>query len=313
MTAPAVAGTAWAWTEAVVEPTDLAWVRPNLGLARVAPAIHRIKREGMVMLASEKGNSTTAGGDPTATGGDATGGDPTVTGSRIHHSREGTQMRVVVVGSVLSLPVAVRRERRSLELPVAVELGDVATVSPSSFPPVGPVARDVVVKPGDLFRISSARRGWMRWEKGRGRSVLLRAEALTGRWVLSPAADDYWYELRGLSHAAALTLVSFVPDSPLPSAAPFTLRVQPATKTAPPFQRIFMLRVAMGRPRHEDRLLFVGIVGAKISASGNPPASSSGQRYLRGTEGFYEDVNDRELGLNLKPQAWKGFLAQLRH
>lgn len=44
----------------------------------------------MVMLASEKRNSTTAGGDPTATGGDATGGDPTVTGSQIHHSREGT-------------------------------------------------------------------------------------------------------------------------------------------------------------------------------------------------------------------------------
>lgn len=43
-------------------------------------------------------------------------------------------MRVVVVGSVLSLPVAVRREQRSLELPVAVELGDVTTVSPSSFP-----------------------------------------------------------------------------------------------------------------------------------------------------------------------------------
>nr|BAD28876.1 hypothetical protein [Oryza sativa Japonica Group] len=37
-TAPAVAGTAWAWTEAVVEPTDPAWVRPNLGLARVAAA-----------------------------------------------------------------------------------------------------------------------------------------------------------------------------------------------------------------------------------------------------------------------------------
>uniref|UniRef100_A0A0E0G444 Uncharacterized protein n=1 Tax=Oryza nivara TaxID=4536 RepID=A0A0E0G444_ORYNI len=90
MTAPAVAGTAWAWTEVVVEPTDPAWVRPNLGLARVAPAIRGIKREGMVMLASKKRNSTTAGGDPTVTGGDATGGDPTVTGSQIHHSREGT-------------------------------------------------------------------------------------------------------------------------------------------------------------------------------------------------------------------------------
>ncbi|KAF2906219.1 hypothetical protein DAI22_12g002600 [Oryza sativa Japonica Group] len=65
---------------------------------------------------------------------------------------------------------------------------------------------------------------------------------------------------------------------------PSTPCVQPATKTAPPSQRIFMLRVAMGRPRHEDRLLFVGIVGAKVSASGNPPASSSGQRYLRGTK-----------------------------
>lgn len=54
----------------------------------------------------------------------------------------------------------------------------------------GPVTRDVVVKPGDLFRISSARRGWMRWEKGRGRSVLLRAEALTGRRVLSPAVVE---------------------------------------------------------------------------------------------------------------------------
>lgn len=83
-----------------------------------------------------------------ATGRDATGGDPTVTGSQIHHSREGTQMRVVAVGSMLSLPAAVRRERRSLELPVAVELDDIVTVasllpagrrpSPRWSPPLSP-------------------------------------------------------------------------------------------------------------------------------------------------------------------------------
>lgn len=87
------------------------------------------------------------------------------------------------------------------------------------------------------------------------------------------------------SHAAALTLVSFVPDSPLPS-QPRPSRCAFNPPRRPPLlpSESFMLRVAMGRPRHEDRLLFVGIVGAKISASGNPPASSSGQRYLRGTK-----------------------------
>ncbi|BAS77837.1 Os02g0240866 [Oryza sativa Japonica Group] len=98
------------------------------------------------MSASEKGNSTTAGGDPMATGQDATGGDPTVTGSQIHHSREGTQMRVVAVGSMLSLPAAVRRERRSLELPVAVEeesgvRGEAAESSLSAASVTGACAR----------------------------------------------------------------------------------------------------------------------------------------------------------------------------